>query len=198
MNLKWWNESIEFKYDGQLQRFDGGLFWVLLQHPRLQLWWCWEAFHEAIPSVKPSEQQVEQMGKFDPGGEVMEWFVDSWVFEDCWLVGSGLPWWLSGKESACSAGNARVVGSIPGLGRSPGGGNGNWLQYLCLGNPIDRGALWATVRGLQRVGHDWAWMHMWLVGSERLWLTERRPGSVHLVWRCFSELTVQYCFLWQF
>ena len=45
-------------------------------------------------------------------------------------------WWLSGKESACQAGDA---GSIPGSGRSPGGVNGNSLQY-CPGNPEDRGA----------------------------------------------------------
>ena len=49
----------------------------------------------------------------------------------------GLPWWLSGKELVCSAGDA---GSIPGLGRSPGGGNGNPLQYSCLENPMDSGA----------------------------------------------------------
>ena len=45
-----------------------------------------------------------------------------------------------GKESAC---NARDPGSIPGLGRSPGEGNGNPLQYFCLENPIDRGVWWA-------------------------------------------------------
>ena len=48
------------------------------------------------------------------------------------LSQSGLPWWLSGKESICNAGD---VGLIPGLGRSPGGGNGNPLQYSCLENP---------------------------------------------------------------
>ena len=37
---------------------------------------------------------------------------------------------------------------IPGLGRSPGIGNGNPLQYSCLENPTDRGALWATVQGV--------------------------------------------------
>ena len=42
-----------------------------------------------------------------------------------------------GKESACNAGN---LGSILGLGRSPGGGHGNALQYSCLENPMDRGA----------------------------------------------------------
>ena len=44
---------------------------------------------------------------------------------------------LSGKESACNAGD---VGLIYGLGRSPGGGNGNPFQYSCLGNPMNRGA----------------------------------------------------------
>ena len=42
---------------------------------------------------------------------------------------------------------ARDVGSISGSGRSPGGGNGNLLQYPCLGNSMDRGAWWATVDG---------------------------------------------------
>ena len=49
----------------------------------------------------------------------------------------GLLRWLSGKESACQVGYA---GLIPGLGRSPGEGNGNLLQYSCLENPMDRGA----------------------------------------------------------
>ena len=44
-----------------------------------------------------------------------------------------------------TAGDPRDVGSVPGLGRSPGGGHGNPLQYSCLENPMDRGAWWATV-----------------------------------------------------
>ena len=51
------------------------------------------------------------------------------------------------KESACNAGD---LGSIPGLGRPPGGGHGNPLQYSCLENPMDRGALWATVHGIAK------------------------------------------------
>ena len=52
-----------------------------------------------------------------------------------------------GKESACKAGDA---GLIPGLGRSPGEGNGNPLQYSCLGNPMDREAWCATVHGVAK------------------------------------------------
>ena len=55
--------------------------------------------------------------------------------------------WLSSKESACSAGD---LGSIPGLGRSSGEGNGNPLQYSCLENPMDRGAWWAMVHGFTK------------------------------------------------
>ena len=51
------------------------------------------------------------------------------------------------------------MGSIPGSGRSPRGGNGLPLQYSCLGNPMDREAWWAMVHGSQRVQHDWAHTH---------------------------------------
>ena len=51
----------------------------------------------------------------------------------------------SGSEVKASACNAGDLGSIPGLGRSPGEGNGNPLQYSCLENPMDGGAWWATV-----------------------------------------------------
>ena len=57
------------------------------------------------------------------------------------------------QETVCNAGD---LGSIPGLGRSPGEGNGNPLQYSCLGNPLDRGACWAAVHGVTRVRHDLA------------------------------------------
>ena len=63
----------------------------------------------------------------------------------------GFPCGLDSKESTCNAGD---LGLIPGLGRYPGEGNGNPLQYSCLENSMDRGAWWATVHGLQRVGHD--------------------------------------------
>ena len=54
---------------------------------------------------------------------------------------------LDGKDSAFNTGDP---GSIPRLGRSPGEGNGNPLQYSCLGNLMDRGAWWATVHGVAK------------------------------------------------
>ena len=65
----------------------------------------------------------------------------------------GLPCSSAGKESSCSAGDP---GSIPGLGRSPGEGHGNPLQYSCLENPMGRRAWRAIVHGVARVGHDLA------------------------------------------
>ena len=64
----------------------------------------------------------------------------------------GLHCWLSGKESTCQAGD---VDLIPGSGRFPGVGNGNPLQYSCLGNHMDRGA-W----GLQSMGLQKSWTQL--------------------------------------
>ena len=60
------------------------------------------------------------------------------------------------KNLPANAGDARDSHLIPGSGRSPGEENGNPLQYSCLENPMGRGAWWATVHGVARVGHNWA------------------------------------------
>ena len=54
------------------------------------------------------------------------------------------------KNLPANAAEARDTGSIPGLGRSPGGGNGNPLQYSCLENSMDTGAWWAAVHGVTK------------------------------------------------
>ena len=54
------------------------------------------------------------------------------------------------KNPLANAGDAGDVGSIPGSGRSPGGGNGNPLQYSCLRNSMDRGAWWAIILGVAK------------------------------------------------
>ena len=64
---------------------------------------------------------------------------------------SGLHWWLSDKESPCSAGDGGDMGSIPWLGRTPGGGHSNHSS-----NTMDRGTCGLQSMGLQRVGHDWS------------------------------------------
>ena len=64
------------------------------------------------------------------------------------LHGKGFPGGIVGKNLPANAGDTREADPIPGSGRSTGGGNGNLLQYSCLVNSMDRGALWATVHGL--------------------------------------------------
>ena len=62
-------------------------------------------------------------------------------------TGIGLPWRLTVKNPPANAGDA---GWIPGSGRAPGEGNDDPLKYSCLGNPMDRGAWWAIVHGVQK------------------------------------------------
>ena len=72
--------------------------------------------------------------------------------------------------------NARVAGSIPGLGWSPGVGNGNPLQYPCLENSRTEEAGGLQSMGSQRVGHDWAWAHTHI-------LSERSNFNIALNWK---------------
>ena len=71
----------------------------------------------------------------------------------CVLYTVSFPGDSIGKESTCSA---RDLGLTPGLRRSLGEGNGNPLQYSCLGNPMDSQAWWTTVHGVSRTAHDLA------------------------------------------
>ena len=77
----------------------------------------------------------------------MRFYTDSMGFREEQGLG-----WLSGKEFACQAGDARDEDLIPGSGRSPGEGNGNPLQCLCLENPMDREAWQAIVPGVAKSG----------------------------------------------
>ena len=70
----------------------------------------------------------------------------------------GLPRGLSGKEFACPCRRHGRLGFDPGTGRSPGGGNGNPLQYSCLENFMGRGVWRATVYG---VAKSWTWLRDW-------------------------------------
>ena len=68
------------------------------------------------------------------------------MFSDRLFLTQGLPWWFSDNPFA----NSGYSGLIPRSGRSPGEGNGNTLQYSCLGNPMEGGALGATVHGVTK------------------------------------------------
>ena len=73
----------------------------------------------------------------------------------------------SGKEFNCNTRDRGDLDSIPGLGRSPGGGNGNPHQYSCLENPMDWGSWWATVCGVVK-SQTRLNMHTRLISSDQL------------------------------
>ena len=73
----------------------------------------------------------------------------------CIYIYIHLPRWCSGKESTSQCRRCQSTGSIPGLGRSPGEGNSNPLQYSCLDNSMVSGVLWATVPGVTK---NWTWL----------------------------------------
>ena len=89
--------------------------------------------------------------------------------------------------------NAEDAGLIPRLGRSPGEGNGNLLQYSCLGNHMDRGAWWVMSTELQRVGHSWAGTHCGFTGWEHSSYTGHSfhphsdPPGLALLWTHSTE-----------
>ena len=88
---------------------------------------------------------------------------------------SGFPGGANSKEPVCNAGNIRDAGSIPGLGRHPGGGNGNLLQYSCLENPMDRGAWWAMVHGVTK---SWTWLKWLSTMSKEQYAENSVPGAL--------------------
>ena len=115
--------------------------------------------------------------------------------------GLGLSSWASQvalvvKKKSANAGDIRDPHSIPGSGRSPGGGHGNPLQYSCLENSMDRGVWQAMVHGSQRVRHNWNNLGTSLEGFTLtwvLWLT-RNPQKV--MWQEESEIYQWVKALW--
>ena len=87
------------------------------------------------------------------------------------------------------------MGLIPRLGRSPGEGNGNSLQYSCLGHPVDRGAWWATVHGVTKESVTTWQLNKYLTVEMyhiffiiHPWTLRLFPRLGYCEWYCFFEL----------
>ena len=98
--------------------------------------------------------------------------------------------WLGGKVSACNAGDKGDVGFIPVLA-----GNGNPLQYSCLGNSMDREAWCTTVHEVERSGHDWTQHTHLFLHLSRCWLvlSNTREFCRFLRLSLYVVLSFQYC-----
>ena len=109
----------------------------------------------------------------------------------------GLSQWLSGKESACNAGD---TGSVLGLGRFLGGGHGNPLQYSCQENPMERGAWWATVHGVtknqaqpKQLSVHTKWGNNFGISLDKVFMNSRLVGlKWGLVVYMYTLLTIWY------
>ena len=128
----------------------------------------------------------------------------------CLCTSMGFPDGSAGKESACSVGDTGDMGSIPGLGRPPGVGNGIPFQYSCLENSMERGARWATDHGIaESQTHVLHWAHthftspctpncyMHWAAKEFMWLTLPQYLLIMMAWKwtCnVSELCLNYYF----
>ena len=95
-----------------------------------------------------------------------------------YIPSMGFPCGSDGEESACNAGD---LASNPGLGRSPGGGHGNPLQYSGLENSMDRGAWQAKSLKLQRVRHNWV--------TKNIHIFPLCP----ICWKYSSQMDAEFC-----
>ena len=100
------------------------------------------------------------------------------------------------KNSPANAGDIRDVGSIPGLGRSPGEGHGNLLQYSCLENPKHKGAWLLQSMGSQRVKHDWRDLatlkHICALITLNHFYHHSKVRSLSCVWLFVTPWTIAY------
>ena len=111
----------------------------------------------------------------------------------------GLPWWLSSQEPTCNAGDAGDAGSVPGLGRSPGGGHGNLLQYSCLENPMDRGAWRATIHRVAKNRTRLKWLSTFacVVWRAASWLRGQIISDTERPWEIYLSARNLYFLMYQ-
>ena len=137
--------------------------WTVASQAPLSMGLSWHEYYSGLPFPPPgdlSNPGIEPMslmipalaGRFFTTTTTWEAWVNCMVCEfylskAVTKVFEGFPHGSDCKESSCNAGD---LGWIPGLGSSPGEGNGNPLQYSCLDNSMDIGAWWATVHGIAK------------------------------------------------
>ena len=130
--------------------------WTALVHlyryfPLKMYYWQSQFLGKKIRGPGPPRQRKGSGALGEKGVWGSQGEKDKCFFLHCFVLVS-FPGVSEVKASVCNAGD---LGSIPGLGRSPGEGNGNPLQYSCVENPMNGGAWWATVHGIAK---SWTWL----------------------------------------
>ena len=104
----------------------------------------------------------------------------------------GFPGGASGKILPANSGDSKDLGSVPGLGRSPGGGNGNPLQYSCVENSMDRGAWWATVHGTTKSQPQYVTYIFWGLIRLRNTTLNTMGKTVYISEETIYEITTRF------
>ena len=136
----------------------------------------------SAPALQPLE------GSIPPLGLLPSLFSET---SDHPLQATGFPGGSLVKNPPAKVRYARDVGSIPGSGRSPGGGHGNPLQYSCLENPMGRGTWWATVHGVTKSWTQLSMPALHYLGYSSLRRTAKHFRCRHSRLRSLPSLSVE-------
>ena len=158
-NLPAMQEKVKVKLLSHVQLF--AMLWTVVQQAPLSMGFSRQESWSGLPFPSPGDLPNPGIEYGSPTlqADSLPWQnrrrqCNSWLRKFPWRrdrlptpVSLGFPGGSDGKESTCNEGE---LGSVPGLGRSPGGGHGNPLQYSCLEIPMDRGAWWASDHGVAK------------------------------------------------
>ena len=152
--------------------FHGSEVWTWVQ------WVLGSGFHQATIKVSSGLGFHPRLGGLMLSSLVLAEFFPHDCLAEIPFFLLAIDWGPDGSDSKDSTSKAEDLGSIPGLGRSPG--EENPLQKFCLGNPIDRGDWWATVHGVtELVTTEWLSLHFTLQAySSLLHCSLSRPAHV--------------------
>ena len=129
---RWYGESLKGSF--------GFRHWSSLLEPKELLLACWEYILAVLRGSSRGQCNCQILSHLRPSW-LLKWIILVHIFLFSFFQWEDFP---GGSDGKASVYNVRDLGSIPGLGRSPGEGNGNPLQYYCLENPMDRGTWKAT------------------------------------------------------
>ena len=137
------------------------LIWQEIFHLSLPISYCPICLTQALSNIQEAKSSYIPLTSLCHWSLHLPFTCCERYFYSTFHTQFGFPGGASGQEPAASPGDGRDGGLIPGWGRSPGVGNGNPLQYSCLGNSTDRGDWRATVHGVAKSQTWLRWLSTW-------------------------------------